>query len=230
MSKIDPKRFPDEMRRKVAVPTPESLAQQALAAASRDAQVRLDANTRVAGRAVYNLIVDPTSPETLVDKIQISVDGETKLPLQFQVFASGQADPAFSIGFSDVQFGVPDASVYQFTPPPGAKLNERGKVQTPNWNPQEVERGAGQAKRLVQQAVRVAGSGWGKVAVTSVALPDLVKSNPQLEAVLAALPQVEGAWGKGRLLQTALVSALLTDDGRLLVGAVRPDALFRAAS
>ena len=51
----------------------------------------------------------------------------------------------------------------------------------------------------------------------------------QLEAVTGALPKVSGTWGSGRLLQSALFSALLTDDGRVLVGAVAPEKLYEVA-
>jgi hypothetical protein len=40
---------------------------------------------------------------------------------------------------------------------------------------------------------------------------------------------VRGSWGSGKLLRSALVSALLTDDGRLVVGAVPPELLYAAA-
>ena len=52
----------------------------------------------------------------------------------------------------------------------------------------------------------------------------------ELQSVLGSLPQVSGDWGSGRLLQSALFSVLLTDDGRVLGGAVAPEALYQAAA
>jgi hypothetical protein len=46
--------------------------------------------------------------------------------------------------------------------------------------------------------------------------------------MLAVLPKVSGTWGSGHLLRSALFSAVLTDDGRVAVGAVRPTELYRA--
>ena len=40
---------------------------------------------------------------------------------------------------------------------------------------------------------------------------------------------MSGAWGSGRLLQTSLVSVLITDSGRVFVGAVQPSVLYAAA-
>ena len=48
--------------------------------------------------------------------------------------------------------------------------------------------------------------------------------------MLGSLPQVSGDWGSGRLLTSALFTVLVTDDGRVLGGAVGPDALYAAAA
>ena len=46
--------------------------------------------------------------------------------------------------------------------------------------------------------------------------------------MLRVLPRVSGTWGSGHLLKGTLFSALLTDDGRVVVGAVAPEALYAA--
>jgi len=48
--------------------------------------------------------------------------------------------------------------------------------------------------------------------------------------VLKSLPTVSGTWGTGHLLQGTVFSAVLTDDGRLAIGAVAPSALYDALS
>lgn len=47
-----------------------------------------------------------------------------------------------------------------------------------------------------------------------------------LQALLMASRPVSGNWGHGRLLQTALVSVLVTSKGQVLVGAVSPAVLY----
>jgi len=54
------------------------------------------------------------------------------------------------------------------------------------------------------------------------------KSLAQLTKVIAMLPKVSGAWGSGHLMSGKVFSALLTDDGRLVVGAVTPEGLYAA--
>jgi hypothetical protein len=52
----------------------------------------------------------------------------------------------------------------------------------------------------------------------------------ELQNALNILPKVSGTWGSGHLLSGSLFSALITDDGRVFVGAVTPEALEAAAA
>jgi outer membrane lipoprotein-sorting protein len=47
-----------------------------------------------------------------------------------------------------------------------------------------------------------------------------------LQALLVASTRVSGSWGSGRLLQTTLVSVLVTSKGQILAGAVSPSVLY----
>lgn len=47
-----------------------------------------------------------------------------------------------------------------------------------------------------------------------------------LQALLVASTSVSGSWGSGRLLQTAIVSVLVTNKGQILAGAVSPSVLY----
>jgi hypothetical protein len=49
-----------------------------------------------------------------------------------------------------------------------------------------------------------------------------------LGRVAGALPQVSGAWGTGRVLTGTLFTVVITDDGRIGVGAVTPDVVYAA--
>jgi len=84
----------------------------------------------------------------------------------------------------------------------------------------------------------VIGKGWTSVFVNRVSdgsvEADARKSKDegaaQALAFLGELKKVNGAWGSGRLLTGKLFSALVTDDGRLLVGAVSPERLYQVAA
>jgi hypothetical protein len=78
----------------------------------------------------------------------------------------------------------------------------------------------------------IVGKGWTSVLVaklpTDATEAKGTEAN-QLEGLINGLPKVSGTWGSGRLLSGSLFSALLTDDGRVLVGAVAPEKLYEAA-
>ena len=49
-----------------------------------------------------------------------------------------------------------------------------------------------------------------------------------LMTFVGLLPKKTGSWGSGHLMAGTAFSALLTDDGRLVVGAVTPEGLYAA--
>jgi outer membrane lipoprotein-sorting protein len=51
-----------------------------------------------------------------------------------------------------------------------------------------------------------------------------------LGALLQAATPVHGAWGSGKLLTTSLLSVLIMDNGKVLVGSVTPAVLYSAAA
>ena len=55
-------------------------------------------------------------------------------------------------------------------------------------------------------------------------------TGPIIGALLKSATPVSGSWGSGRLLKTSLLSMLITNNGRVLVGAVTPQVLYQAAA
>jgi hypothetical protein len=80
--------------------------------------------TEVAGRAAYVLSLTPVSTSTLVDRVEVAIDGETRIPLRLEIFARGTTAPVVRIGYTDVSFGGVDPSVFAFRPPAGATVHE----------------------------------------------------------------------------------------------------------
>jgi len=211
--------------------TPEEAARQVLGAVTPTTAVRVGGGPRVAGRPAYELVLAPKDARSLVDSVTLAVDGQTKVPLRVRVFAKGQESPAFEVGFTEVQFRVPDPSVFRFTPPPGAKVTERGAGAKPEAAKAEAAKpgaaGPADAKRHAMGGPAVIGESWTSVVVARGVTAASVTGPARV--LLDAAEPVQGAFGRGRLLRSPLVSALLTDDGRLLIGAVSPDLLYTAA-
>ena len=105
-----------------AVPTPQQLAKQILAAVGKTTTVRLQQNVTVAGQSAYQLSLAPKNGSSLIGQVTIAIDAANSMPLQVQVFARGASSPAFQLGFTSISFGMPAASNFAFTPPPGAKV------------------------------------------------------------------------------------------------------------
>jgi outer membrane lipoprotein-sorting protein len=205
--------------------TPQQLASRLLAAISPTTTVTVERNLRVAGRDAYQLRLQPKAPESLIDSAVLAVDGQTKVPLRVQVLAKGKQDPAFEVGFTQVQFRAPSDDVFQFTPPPGAKVTQK---QLPSGE----HHGNGQPPSP-SQGPRVLGSSWTSVLVVGdvrLGSGGSGSDTQVLRELLGAATPVQGAFGHGRVLRTTLLTVLLTDDGRLYAGAVTPQALEAAAA
>lgn len=208
--------------------TPEEAAEQVLAALDPTTEVTTDGTARVADRAAYQLVLRPRDTNSLIGEVRLAVDADKQLPLQVQVFADGATEPAFQVGFTDLNFGRPEARQFEFTPPAGTKVTEA---------PADHDRGDGDGgekapDQLLADRPTVVGEGWTAVVVAQLADPakDTEKgADDPGNALRQSLPEVSGAWGSGRLLRGALFTALVTDDGQVLAGAVRPERLFAVA-
>jgi outer membrane lipoprotein-sorting protein len=201
--------------------TPAELATQLIDGIEPSTDVSVTETARVAGRAVYQLVLTPDDDATLVGSVILSVDSETGLPLDVRVFADGQSDAAFSVGFSSIDFGAQDADLFSFTPPAGATVTEKEITE----NELDGDGGAAPDKGEFTKP-EVTGAGWSSI----VELPADTASDLGDSSAASLLDQVLVPVTGGQALETSLVSVLLTDDGRVLAGAVGIDQLQAAAA
>jgi outer membrane lipoprotein-sorting protein len=215
--------------------TPQQAADQALAAIDPSTAVSTDGSGQVAGRAVYELVLAPKDRSSLIGQIRVAVDAVRHVPLRVQVFAKNATSPSVQVGFTQISFTRPADSEFRFTPPPGVKVTEQG---TATAHPEVKGAKPDSARFGGATEPTVSGKGWTAVAQVQLPAADAAQlSEPgaagraadQLSAVLGALPRVSGSWGSGRLLHSSLFSVLLTDQGRVLAGAVSPERLYQLA-
>jgi outer membrane lipoprotein-sorting protein len=215
--------------------TPQQAANQALAQVNKDTTVSVDPTARVAGRAAYQLVLAPKSSSSLIGEVRIALDGQNYVPLRVQVFARGSNSPSAQVGFTQVSFSKPAAANFDFTPPAGAKVvqkTDKPKTGKPDMKGAPAVTGSPDAKG----AQKTIGSGWTTVLETPMSAATQTPQrggstdNRMIQSLLGSATKVSGSWGSGRVLTTKLVSALLTDDGRLFVGAVNPSVLEQAAA
>jgi outer membrane lipoprotein-sorting protein len=198
---------------------PESMAKRALSAIEPSTTVSLGPNADVAGRDCYTLILEPNTSQTLVGRVEINVDAETKVPLRVAVYARGAETPALSGQFTSVSYDAIDPSVFDFTPPAGAKVVQ---VSTPHMEPTEPSAAGGSESMPdpadLQKNVRVIGTGWS--TVVAVRVPPLAELKKQFGGEISSFIPYSGP----------LVSATIVDRGDhawILAGAVPQSALAR---
>ncbi len=205
--------------------TPQEAARAVLDAIGPSTVVTTDSAVEVADRPARELVLAPADEGSLITQVRIAVDDETSAPLRVRVLGS-DATTVAEIGFTSVTFGTPDAGRFAFNPPEGVVVEEKGTLEAPEKR--EPSAGDREALEQARAGTEVVGQGWTSVVVTQ--RPDGSADVPegQLGAVLASLPSVSGEWGSGKLLAGTAFSAVVTDDGRLAVGAVQPELLYQA--
>lgn len=196
--------------------TPLQAAEASLKAIGPTTQVATDPTAQVAGRPAYQLILTPRDPRSLVGSVRIAIDGSAHVPTRVQVFARGASSPAFQVGFTSFSTAAPASSVFGFKPPPGATVKEATPGHASHSTAPRHPSGT---------APQVVGKGWTSVVVAHLPA-NATASVPA--ALLKSLPTVSGPWGSGRLLRSALFSVVLTNDGRVAIGAVGPSVLYAA--
>lgn len=200
--------------------TPAELATRFLDAVDPSTDVTIGDPVTVAGRSAYDLILTPDSSTTLVSSVEIAVDADTGLPLSVDVFAQGSSDAAFHVAFSSLSLDTPSADLFDFTPPAGTDVTEK---TIPNRDDAPADDSATPDAGTHPEPT-VTGTGWD----TIVELPasgdaTSLTDSPMLSQLTTS---VEG----GHVLQTTLLTMFITDDGRVLAGAVPVESLQAAAA
>ncbi|HEY2552644.1 MAG TPA: DUF2092 domain-containing protein [Streptosporangiaceae bacterium] len=253
LAPADARKHPADARPAQVPLTPQQAARQVLAAVGPTTRVSVQSNVIVAGEDAYQLVLAPKSRSSLVGQVRIAVDATRDVPLRVQVYARGATSPAFQVGYTSVSFVRPAAANYDFSPPPGAKVST---VRLPGDSSSANARQHAQAAEptvigngwlavAVLPAADLGGLGGlsGSAASASRAASSAAHAaagsqsagvNGEDTAALGALvhsgTEVHGAWGSGQLVRTKLLSVLMTNDGRVLLGAVTPAVLYSAAA
>lgn len=212
---------------------PLAASTELLAKVRESSTVSVDGTASVAGRPAYELVLTPKPTErTLLREIRVAVDSQTRMPLRVSVLSNGTATPALEVAFTEIEFTQQPADLFTFTPPKGAKVQE--KTATIDQQHKDL---AEQAK----QDTKIVGDGWDTV-VTGKVPADALNAAPKQQsgregrganadpkALLERFgKKVNGAWGSGYLFTTKVGSAVLTDDGRFAAGAVPEQVLYEA--
>ncbi|WP_406343081.1 LolA family protein [Streptomyces sp. NBC_00648] len=218
--------------------TPKAMAEQALKSVDPTTSVTVDGTSHVAGRDAYQLVIKPKQSGSTIGAIRIAVDAKNGVPLKFTLAPSGGGKAVIDAGFTKVDFGKPSASTFDFTPPKGAKVTQDdGKAHTDRG-----DKGFKGSDGSEFKGLNVIGKGWNSIARLDVpggkGIPTAPSGKggkgdvpPEARKFLDSLgDKVTGKFGSGTVYKTRLINALVTDDGKVFVGAVTKDALVNAAN
>jgi outer membrane lipoprotein-sorting protein len=231
--------------------TPQEAADAALAAIDDTTKVETTGAAEVAGRDAYELVISPRDTNSLVGQVRLAIDAKEHIPLRVDVYAKNTQKPAFRVAFEQITFAVPADEQFTFNPPAGAKITEQAiPADAMKGSAAEAEKAGKSAEEAARQAaasedLKVVGKGWTSIVVAKAPIkeataeaakadearsPEAAEAGAVVENFLDTLQPVSGSWGSGKLLSSALFSVLLTDDGRVLAGAVTPESLYTAAA
>jgi outer membrane lipoprotein-sorting protein len=204
---------------------PATAAKQVVSAVQQVSTVSVDGTDVVANRPAYDLVLTPKANQrTLLRQVRIAVDAQTHIPLRLTVLANNTDTPAIQVGFSSLNVGAQDPSLFRFTPPAGATVTNGDKTDQKS------------ATMAGQTAPTIVGKGWETVLVaqvpTSASGQSKSGSADQGSSMLGLVRQfgkpVSGTWGSGWLVSTNVGNAIITSDGRVAAGFVPQQLLTKA--
>ncbi|MFF1410255.1 outer membrane lipoprotein carrier protein LolA [Streptomyces sp. NPDC058289] len=234
--------------------SPQEIAQEVLKAAGTTTDVSVGDTAQVAGRDAYQLVLKPKGAGSTVASVKIAVDAKNGVPLRVQVLSTDGGKPIVDAGFTKVDFAKPAADTFAFTPPKGAKVTEgaAGEHGKGKGAAGEHDKGLGALESIpglggltggaegAKGEPKVLGEGWTSIARietgatnTLKGMDDAAKDKNAPKGAAQFLDslgeKVSGKFGEGRVLKTRVVNALITDDGKVYVGAVTKAELVKAA-
>jgi outer membrane lipoprotein-sorting protein len=170
----------------------------------------------IAGQPAYTARISPKESGSLIGGAELSWDAVHGVPLRAALYSSTSSSPVIELAASEVSYGPVDASVFEFTPPANAKVEE---VKLPSK--QDAKRPDPGSDSASKPKVTEHGHGIAGVAV----LESKAKPGEKALQLPESLPKVKVSGTTAAELPTALGTLLGFERSGvryLLVGAVTP--------
>ncbi len=233
--------------------------EEAIAKAEKHADLSGAIPSDVAGQATYTLHVAPKHDGGLLGGAEIAWDATHGTPLRAAIYASGESSPVLQLEATDVAFEAVSSSVFEVSPPAGAKvvdLAPQTEADGEGGEPSSTSGAAAVQKQLDFQlvapdslaglprgeirgievdghsaALATYGEGLGGIAVIeSAAQPGEAAGGSSSEGL--SLPKVSIGGVQGQELDTALGTVIQFSRGGveyIVIGSVPPAAAEAAA-
>ena len=98
--------------------------EEAISHLSQHANVSGAMPTDIAGRPAYTLRLAPKEGGSLLGGAELSWDADNGVPLRAAIYSSTSSSPVLELAATEISYGPVEGSVFEFTPPPGAKVEE----------------------------------------------------------------------------------------------------------
>ncbi|MFI4985679.1 MAG: outer membrane lipoprotein carrier protein LolA [Solirubrobacterales bacterium] len=199
--------------------------EEAISHLQRHANVSGATPTDVAGQAAYTVRISPNEGGSLFGRAELSWDAVHGVPLRAAIYSSTGPAPVIELAASEVSYGPVADSVLNFTPPPGAKIEE---VSTPGQD--SAKQPAPSAGAHSHPKVTTQGHGVAGIAVIESAIQPGGKRPPA--NLPAGLPKVNINGVSATELATSLGTLLSFERSGvryLLAGSVTPAAIEAVA-
>jgi outer membrane lipoprotein-sorting protein len=178
--------------------------------------------TDVAGQPAYTVRVSPKESGSLIGGAELSFDSVHGIPLRAAIYSSTSSSPVIELAASEVSYGPVEDSVFAFTPPAGAKVEE---IKTSGADGSEAS-GKHSADQGGKPTVTSHGHGITAIAVAESKLP--AGAPKSTSSAIEALPKVNINGASASELKTALGTILSFERSGVryvLAGAVTPAAV-----
>ncbi len=181
--------------------------------------------TDVAGQPAYTVRVSPKEGGSLLAGAELSWDANNGVPLRAAVYSTESAAPVLELAATSISYGPVEPSVFEFTPPSNAKVEE---VVLPKDG--EHQSGSAQGGEHEHPNLTTHGSGPGTIAVLEAKVK--AGSSSQSSPLPEGLQQVKVNGTVASELPTELGTLLTFERSGvryLLAGSVTPNALEAVA-
>lgn len=182
--------------------------------------------TDVAGQPAYTVRVSPKETGSLLGGAELSFDANTGAPLRAAIYSTNSSSPVIELAATEISYGPVANSVFAFTPPAGAKVEEisSSTFHHPSSAPGSLKSSAGEKPKLTTH-----GHGLSSIAVLeSKTSTSAGKSAGPLEG----LPQVSINGVNASELKTELGTILSFERAGVryvIAGSVAPSAIEELA-
>jgi outer membrane lipoprotein-sorting protein len=215
--------LPDKSTHQHEIPSVAKI-EEAVSHAEKHANVSGATPTDVGGQPAYTVRVSPKESGSLLGGAELSFDADNGAPLRAAVYSSASSSPVMELAASEVSFGPVEESVFAFSPPPNANIDEVTFSHDHHSNGSNSA-GSGEGEK---PKITTHGQGPSTIAV----LEAKAKGGKEAGASLEGLPKVTINGASASELKTELGTLLTFERSGMryvVAGSVSPAAVEEVA-